>query len=179
VPVHRDRGSGRLSRYIGAVGSLWRRLRPLWGRLAVGQGSVGRASMVTCECCRGRLPKRFSDRWVLWHFRPVLYSKRPQRSRKPWKAGVNRVESSRKPLGSSQKPLGLFPTSCPGHRRGEEGTGRAVDLSGCHDRLARFVHSITTHPSLRSRMHAQDQAGRFSAGAGSGGRGLPQRWRTE
>jgi hypothetical protein len=84
----------------------------------LGSGCVGSASMVICDRCRGRLPKRFSDRWVLWHFRPVLYSKRPQRSRKPWKAGVNRVESSQKPLGFTAKS-----------RRGG-GAGRAVGLSG-------------------------------------------------
>ena len=57
----------------------------------------------------------------------------------------------------------------PRGRGGEEGTGRAVDLSGCNDRLAGFVHSITTVPSLRSRAHAQDQSGLFSAGPGSAG----------
>jgi hypothetical protein len=78
-----------------------------WGddfdRFGVGSqlGAVRwRASMVTCQRRCRRLPKRFSDRWGLWHFRPVLYSKRPQRSRKPWKVRVNRVESLSKPLGS-------------------------------------------------------------------------------
>lgn len=56
---------------VCAIGSPSRRLGQLWDRQQLGSGSVGRASMVICDRCRGRLPKRFLDRWVLRHFRPV------------------------------------------------------------------------------------------------------------
>ena len=68
--------------------------------------------------------------------------------------------------------IGIIVQTLPGAARatsrgGEEGTGRAVDLSGRTDRLAGLVPSIVTLTQLISRMDARDQAGRFSAGPGS------------
>ena len=76
VPARRRRYSspdaraGSVSCYLCAVGSLLRCLRLLWGGQSclLGGGSVGRASIVTCERCRGRLPKRFSHPWGFWAF---------------------------------------------------------------------------------------------------------------
>ncbi len=55
------------------------------------------------------------------------------------KAGVNRAESFGKPLGF-RKTIGSQREVVPRGRGGVERTGRAVDLSGCDDRLAGFVH---------------------------------------
>jgi hypothetical protein len=127
-----------------------------WGddfdRFGVGSqlGAVRwRASMVTCQRRCRRLPKRFSDRWGLWHFRPALYSKRPQRSRKPWKAGVNRVEGLSKPLGFSQNRWAQHQV-VPLDRGGEEGASRVAGLSGCKTyspvcALHRNAHLFDSH----------------------------------
>lgn len=57
--------------------------------------------------------------------------------------------------------IGIIVRTLPGAARarsrgGEEGTGRAVDLSGRTDRLAGLVPSIATLTQLISRMHARD-----------------------
>ncbi len=77
------------------------------------------------------------------------------------------LESGGKSSGKFLKTVGVSETVgsqrevVPRGRGGEEGTGRVVD------RLAGFVHSITTLPSLRSRACARDQSRWFGVGPGS------------
>ena len=85
---------------------------------------------------------------------------------KTWKAGGKSSGKFLKTVGVSENRWVSARGRATGSR-GEEGTGRVVDLSGCNDRLAGFVHSITTLPSLRSRACARDQSRWFGVGPGS------------
>jgi hypothetical protein len=122
--------------------------------------------MVTCERCRGRPPERFSDRWVSGILGRFRIQNDPNLSKT--------LESGGKSSGKFRKTVGSQREVVPRGRGGEEGTGRAVDLSAYGERLAGFLHSITAHPSLRSRARkispdcsapVQDRRGRGSAAA--------------
>ncbi len=61
-----------------------------------------------------------------------------------------------KTVGVSEKPLGLITRSCRKVEVGRRAPAEWVDLSGCNDRLAGFVHAITTLPSLGGRARARE-----------------------